>query len=90
MVLVVNNLLSKYLFYYPITLLHGEFIGWHLRNYENIQWKSKEEIRDYQSEKLSKLVRHAYDTSYYYQSLLRNRVYRETILIRLIFLRVCL
>lgn len=68
----MNKTLSKYLFYYPATLLRGEFVWKHIRAYEQMQWKSHEEILKYQATQLKKLLLHANKTVPYYHSLFKD------------------
>ena len=66
----MNKLISKYLFYYPITIIRGELIGKYLSQYSSMQWKSQDEIIAYQNESLRKLLLHAYKTVPYYHRLI--------------------
>lgn len=63
----MHSLLSKYLFYYPATLLKGESVGRHLKNYEQFQYFTKEQINQYQLSHLNKILHHAYSKSSYYR-----------------------
>lgn len=65
----MNRLLSKYLFYYPVTALRGELVWKYLKEYEAMQWKNAEFIYDYQTRHLKRLLQHAYDTTPYYRQL---------------------
>ena len=58
---------SKYLFYYPVTLLKGEVIAKYLSQYERFQRVPKQEIDSYQLAHLKKLIEHAYSKSGYYK-----------------------
>jgi len=63
----MHPLISKYFFYYPVTLLNGEFVGKYLNQYEKFQYFSKSEIRGYQLMHLGRLLHHAYSTSSFYR-----------------------
>ncbi len=63
----MHQLLSKYFLYYPVTLLKGENVGKHLKNYEQFQYFSKEKISQHQLQRLKKLLQHAYAKSSYYK-----------------------
>jgi len=63
----MHPLLSKYLFYYPVTLLKGEFVGMYLSQYHHFQKLPKGDIENYQLEKLQKLLQHVYAKSAYYK-----------------------
>ncbi|GAA3978066.1 hypothetical protein [Allohahella marinimesophila] len=66
----MNNLISKYLFFYPATLLKGERVASYLREAREFQFKSSEEIERHQLRQLNKLLKHAYETTAYYNSTL--------------------
>lgn len=64
----MNHLLSKYLLYYPVTLLRGELIARHLESYEHFQWQTLDEIHYYQIEKLNQLLQYASSEIPYYKN----------------------
>lgn len=45
----------------------------YLRELEESQWWSREQLEEYQNEKLRLMIRHAYDTTHYYRDLLDNQ-----------------
>lgn len=63
----MNKTLSKYLFYYPATLLRGELVWKYLKQYQEQQWQSKDSLMQYQIVSLKRLLHHAADTVPYYQ-----------------------
>ena len=66
----MNKLLSKYLFYYPVTALRGEAVWKYLKEYEATQWESPEFLHDFQTKHLKKLLQHAFETVPYYRQLM--------------------
>lgn len=65
----MNRNFSKYLFYYPATLMKGERVAGRLRDYRNFQHLSAEQIQEYQLEQLKKIVGFAYNNSSFYRTL---------------------
>ncbi len=63
----MHSLLSKYLFYYPVTLLKGEAIAKYLSEYERFQHLPTQDILSYQLLHLNRLLSHAYSKSSYYK-----------------------
>lgn len=63
----MNRLLSKYLFYYPATLIKGERVNKYLSTYREQQYYSYEKIKEYQMFYLKKIINHAYSRSTYYK-----------------------
>lgn len=63
----MNKYLSKYFFYYPVTLLKGEFVVPYLKRYKEFQYKSHSEIEQYQLEKLNHITSYAYKNVPYYK-----------------------
>ncbi len=63
----MNRYISRYLFYYPATLLFGENIPYYLRKYEKFQYESYGYIRRYQERKIKKIIGHAYKHSPFYR-----------------------
>jgi len=63
----MHPLLSKYLFYYPVTLLKGEVVGKYLSRYERFQRLPVADIQRYQFENLGRLLCHVYEKSAYYK-----------------------
>ncbi len=64
----MNNFISKYFLYYPITLLKGEFVGKYLTQYRSFQYKSQNETQSYQLVHLKRLLEHASKHSEYYKN----------------------
>lgn len=67
----MHSLLSKYLFYYPVTFLSGERIAKYTRQYRAFQWKDRSAIDLYHKEALQKLVRFAYGNSSFHRDRMR-------------------
>lgn len=63
----MNKFVSKYLFYYPCTLLKGELIGKYLTQYRAFQYGPYRKIQNYQLLYLKRLLNHAYSSSAYYK-----------------------
>lgn len=63
----MNKLLSKYLFYYPATMLKGEFLPYYWRGYEERQWWSTCEIDAYQKKHFEKILKYSFLQSDYYK-----------------------
>ncbi|MDT8283229.1 MAG: hypothetical protein RQ982_10555 [Gammaproteobacteria bacterium] len=68
----MNRLLSKYLFYYPVTALRGEAVWKYLKEYEELQWQQPSSIDDFQNTHLHQLLQHAFDTVPYYREIARE------------------
>lgn len=63
----MNRLISKYLFYYPTVFAKGEFIPLYLEDYRKFQFFSAQRIRDYQLEKVNRLLAYVRKNNAYYQ-----------------------
>lgn len=63
----MNRFLSKYIFYYPVTLLRGERVARHLRRYEAFQWKPTLDIEAHQTASLQRIASYAYENSALYR-----------------------
>ena len=63
----VNRFISKYLFYYPTTILKGEYIGKYLQKYRDFQYAPHGKLEAYQLSHLKKLLDHAYSNSPFYK-----------------------
>lgn len=63
----MNSTLAKYLLYYPVTTLKGEFVFRYLGQYDRFQWLPPDDIRQYQLDRLRKLVQAAINGSAYYR-----------------------
>lgn len=63
----MNSTLSKYLFYYPTTLIKGENVWGNLCSSRNFQYLKRDEIAKHHLTHLKKLVNHAYNNSAYYK-----------------------
>lgn len=70
----MNKFLSKYIFYYPVTLAKGEFIAYYRRGYEERQWWSAEKLKAYQHQHFEAIVNYARENSSYYQESLATGV----------------
>lgn len=68
----MNSFLSKYLFYYPVTILRGELVMKYLSQYTRMQWRNADEIDAYQVSSLKKLIDYAVINTHYYKHLLRD------------------
>jgi len=66
----MNSLISKYLFYYPVTILRGELVFKYLMQYKRMQWRDAKVIEAYQLSSLIKLLNYAVNYSPYYKQLL--------------------
>jgi len=64
----MNISLSKYLLYYPITLLRGELVFKYLKEQRGFQWFSSEKIYEYQLTSLNKIINYAINSNLFYQS----------------------
>lgn len=65
----MNKYLSKYLFYYPSTLIKGERIAPYLHRYRKLQWEGEEQIHAYQMQHARKIIGLAYRESPFYRAL---------------------
>ena len=63
----MNKLLSKYLMYYPITIIRGELVNKYYKEYNSRQYASKDRIISLQNTYLDSLYRHAFCTSPFYK-----------------------
>lgn len=68
----MNSSLSKYLFYYPVTLARGELVYKYLKLYRQQQWLTPAEIQALQLQKLKALLLHASNNSQFYRSLFND------------------
>ncbi|MDQ2076170.1 phenylacetate--CoA ligase family protein [Marinimicrobium sp. ABcell2] len=59
--------ISRYMLYYPATLLRGELIHKHMRSYKNQQYMSQDQQRDYTDQKLRSILAFAKKHSSFYQ-----------------------
>ena len=64
-----GNWFFKYGIYYPVILLRGEWIGYHLEALEKTQNAPREEVKKLQLERLNKLLQHAKLTVPHYADL---------------------
>ncbi|WP_434049287.1 phenylacetate--CoA ligase family protein [Marinobacter salarius] len=76
----MNKLLSKYLFYYPVTLAKGELIAFYRRGYEERQWWSARELEAFRDEHFDRIVRYAVENSSYYQKCLSSFITDNSII----------
>jgi phenylacetate-CoA ligase len=68
----MNKYLSRYLFYYPSTLMKGELIGAYLKQAREFQWSTTEEIENYQLNRVRKIIRFAMEHSQFYKDRYKN------------------
>lgn len=61
--------LSKFLFYYPATMLKGEPIAFLLNEYRLNQWVGREELGKLQLSRFKAILSHAYENSEFYRKL---------------------
>jgi phenylacetate-CoA ligase len=71
-VYAMNKYLSRYLFYYPSTLMKGELIGAYLKQAREFQWLTTEEIENYQLNRVRKIIRFAMEHSQFYKDRYKN------------------
>ena len=64
--------LSKYLFFFPITMAKGEPIALMMNRYRDNQWMSSDRLRSYQLEKLREIIAYVQQNSIFYQELYRR------------------
>ncbi|MEY4589420.1 MAG: capsular polysaccharide biosynthesis protein CapK [Pseudomonadota bacterium] len=62
----MNPYIAKYVFYYPVTYFNGENISKYLKEYNDFQWVSAEEVCAIQRINLSRMLRYAKNNSAYY------------------------
>lgn len=65
----MNSALSKYLFFYPVTLMKGEPIPFLIASYRHNQWLSKEDIAELQLTAFKETMQHAITNSEFYRKL---------------------
>jgi phenylacetate-CoA ligase len=63
----MDSVLSKYLLYYPVTTLKGEFVFRYMGQYRRFQWLSPDAIRQYQLDQVRRLIKAAIDRSPHYR-----------------------
>lgn len=63
----MNKFLSRYLVYYPATIVKGEFVYVYLSKYEKFQFLSKDKVQEYSHNRLKQLLQHAITNSSYYR-----------------------
>ncbi|GAA0839873.1 phenylacetate--CoA ligase family protein [Marinobacter szutsaonensis] len=63
----MNNLLSRYLLFYPSTILKGEPVPFFMRSYLDRQWISRSELAGYQFTKIKNILNYAYSNSAFYK-----------------------
>ena len=64
--------ISKYFFYYPVTLLKGERVLKYLDDYKKFQYFSRGVIEHYQLNHLKSLIKHAANNSPYYKEVFKD------------------
>lgn len=65
----MNSFVSKYLFYYPATLLKAENISPLLKVARQFQYQPKANIKEYQEIRVKRLLEHAFNNSQFYREL---------------------
>jgi len=73
----MNRLISKYLFYYPVTSLKGEFVGPLLKKYRQNQFYTKERLRMEQQRNAIRLIEHARENTEFYSERLKGLVIND-------------
>lgn len=68
----MNTFLSKYFFYYPITMLKGEFVSKYLKEYRRFQWFSSEKIIEFQLFSLNNIINYSIKNNQFYKNLYRQ------------------
>lgn len=63
----MHRLLSKYLLYYPVTLLKGELVAAYMPFYNNFQNKTADEIQAYQLKSFKRIVEYAFKNNQFYK-----------------------
>lgn len=61
----MNSALSKYLFYYPTTMLNGENVGYYLKNYRASQYWKNDEFANFHESELKRLLKIASTSEFY-------------------------
>ena len=72
--MTINSFFFKYLVYYPVTLLRGEYPGSILKNLLKSQYNTPTEISRIQEQQFLKLVRHARESTGYYRDKIPNNI----------------
>jgi len=70
----MNKLISKYFFYYPVTLAKGELVAWHLPAYRKYQNFSQVDQQASQLRKMQALLKHAAKYSAFYKGRLDDAI----------------
>lgn len=70
----INYFFFKYLVYYPVTLLRGEYPGLILSSLLRSQYSKPEDLADIQKDRLIKLLRHAQESTVYYRDKIPSTV----------------
>lgn len=73
----MNRSLSKYLFYYPVTFLKGEFVGPLLKKYRQSQYYTRERLRTDQQRNAMRLIEYARENTEFYSERLQGLVFNE-------------
>lgn len=68
----MHKIVSKYLFYYPVTLIKGERVLKYLGDYKKFQYLSRADINEYQFKYLKLLLKHAVNKSSYYKKIFKE------------------
>ena len=68
----MNSELSKYLLYYPATLLRGEFVALYLHGYRDRQFWDEKKIKEWQVSHALRLIEYARRNSDFYADRLSN------------------
>jgi phenylacetate-CoA ligase len=68
----MNNLLARYLLFYPVRLIKGENVLKCLRNVKQVERMGKDDLRNYQWKKLKEIISYSCENIPYYKELLRS------------------
>lgn len=68
----MNRKISKYLFFYPVTLIKGEPINFFMNSYRRNQWEEKEDIENLQIRLFKDAAEYAITNSEFYKNLYAN------------------
>jgi phenylacetate-CoA ligase len=68
----MNHILSKYLFYYPVTLLKGEYVQKYLKMYTKNQHLEYNNLKELQDNYLTDILKYASQNSPYYEKIIGN------------------
>jgi phenylacetate-CoA ligase len=70
----INKFIFKYFVYYPVAWMRGQRVPSYINLFKKTQYLPKDRLAEAQSEKVSALLKHAYQTVPYYMESLRGAV----------------